>query len=382
MTPPHSTPALVPWPTRLVVGAVVLIIAVVGYWQTGQPGMPSAPPPGFALDGSPNAGDAAELPPGAVAAPAPPGDPAGQVDMTRLTEQLALRLQQQPDDAQGWNMLGRSYLALGRTQEALQAHAQAVSRDPNNPDLLADHADALAVANGRRLGPDAEALVARALSLQPTHLKSLVLSAAAARDRGDHARAARLWEQVATIAPADTTLPAQARQAAELARQQLAQQAGQTAPDKPSSLMAAPSGPAAAAAAVGAATKSTSSPASTSAQGAISGTVRLSPALAAAALPSDTVFVLARPATGARMPLAVLKVRVADLPYRFRLDDSQAMTPAALLSKAGPVVVSARISRSGQAIGQSGDLESAAVPAQAGADSAQGLDLLIDQRRP
>jgi cytochrome c-type biogenesis protein CcmH len=82
------------------------------------------------------------------------------------------------------------------------------------------------------------------------------------------------------------------------------------------------------------------------------------------------------------MPLAVLKVRVADLPYRFRLDDSQAMTPAALLSTAGAVVVSARVSRSGQAIGQSGDLESAAIPAQPGAASAQGLDLLIDQRRP
>jgi cytochrome c-type biogenesis protein CcmH len=334
--------------------------------------------------------------------------------MTQMTEQLALRLKQQPQDAQGWNMLGRSYLALGRLPEALKAHAEAVSQDPNNPDLLADHADALAVANGRRLGPDAEALVARALSLQPTHLKSLVLSAAAARDRGDHARAARLWDQVASIAPTDTTLPAQARQAAELARQQIGQGVGQGTgegtrqgvaqaagqplrPAAPGAALnsspgaalnsspsaASNSSPSAASnSSPGAASNSAPAAASTNAPGAVSGTVRLSPALAAAAQPNDTVFVVARPAAGGRMPLAVLKVRVADLPYRFRLDDSQAMTPAALLSTAGAVVVSARVSRSGQAIGQSGDLESAAIPAQPGAASAQGLDLLIDQRRP
>lgn len=400
MTPPPAHPATVPWPTRLVVVAAVLIIAIIGYWQTGQPSMPSAPPPGFALDGaggaapdntSPNPGTAGNSAGGTGAAGA---DQAGLADMTQMTEQLALRLKQQPQDAQGWNMLGRSYLALGRLPEALQAHAEAVSQDPNNPDLLADHADALAVANGRRLGPDAEALVARALSLQPTHLKSLVLSAAAARDRGDHARAARLWDQVASIAPTDTTLPAQARQAAELARQQIGQGVGQGTGQGVAQAAGQPVRPAAPGAASnsspgaasnsspGAASNSAPAAASTNAPGAVSGTVRLSPALAAAAQPGDTVFVVARPAAGGRMPLAVLKVSVADLPYRFRLDDSQAMTPAALLSTAGAVVVSARVSRSGQAIGQSGDLESAAIPAQPGAASAQGLDLLIDQRRP
>jgi cytochrome c-type biogenesis protein CcmH len=95
----------------------------------------------------------------------------------------------------------------------------------------------------------------------------------------------------------------------------------------------------------------------------VAGTVTLSPALAAQAAPDDTVFVFARAAQGPRMPLAVLRRQVRDLPLKFTLDDSLAMSPAARLSMAPQVVVGARISKSGQALPQPGDLlgESAAV---------------------
>jgi cytochrome c-type biogenesis protein CcmH len=96
----------------------------------------------------------------------------------------------------------------------------------------------------------------------------------------------------------------------------------------------------------------------------VSGTVTLAPALKDQARAQDTVFVVARAAEGPRMPLAVVRAQVKDLPLSFTLDDRQAMAPGAGLSSATRVVVTARVSRSGQAAPQPGDLEgqSPAVP--------------------
>ena len=89
----------------------------------------------------------------------------------------------------------------------------------------------------------------------------------------------------------------------------------------------------------------------------MSGTVKLSPALAGKAAPEDTVFIFARAVQGSRMPLAIVRRQVKDLPYSFVLDDSQAMSPEMKLSKFTEVVVSARISKAGNAVAQSGDLQ-------------------------
>lgn len=107
----------------------------------------------------------------------------------------------------------------------------------------------------------------------------------------------------------------------------------------------------------------------------IAGTVRLSPELFAKAAPSDTVFVFARAASGPRMPLAIVRKQVKDLPMRFSLDDSMAMAPNMTLSSFPQVVVGARISKSGNAIAQPGDLESAT---QAAALGTTGLNVVID----
>ena len=112
---------------------------------------------------------------------------------------------------------------------------------------------------------------------------------------------------------------------------------------------------------------------------AVSGEVRIAPQVAARLAPGDTVFVTARAAEGPRMPLAVQRLQGKDLPASFRLDDAMAMAPNMKLSGFAEVVISARISRSGQALPQSGDLESAPVPVKAGAS---GVIVTIDRVVP
>ena len=108
----------------------------------------------------------------------------------------------------------------------------------------------------------------------------------------------------------------------------------------------------------------------------LSGSVRLSAALAKQASPTDTVFIYARAAEGSRMPLAIQRHQVKDLPLEFKLDDSSAMTPASRLSMFPKVIVSARVSKSGQAMASAGDLtgESAAA-----ANTAKGVAIEIAQ---
>lgn len=95
-------------------------------------------------------------------------------------------------------------------------------------------------------------------------------------------------------------------------------------------------------------------------------TVSLSPALAAKAAPDDVVFIFARPATGPRMPLALVRKQVRDLPVTVVLDDSQGMSPQMKLSTAPEVIVVARVTKSGMADARDGDLEGVSAPVASG----------------
>ena len=112
---------------------------------------------------------------------------------------------------------------------------------------------------------------------------------------------------------------------------------------------------------------------------AVAGTVKLSPALTAQVAPTDVVFIFARAAQGPRMPLAILRKQVKDLPAAFSLDDSMAMTPEMKLSGFPSIVVGARISKSGNAVPQSGDFEGLSAPTSAGAS---GVSVVIDRTLP
>ena len=255
-----------------------------------------------------------------------------------MVERLAARLRENPEDAEGWRLLGRSNAVLGRYAEAADAYARAAARAPRDAQLLADLADVLAMARGQTLQGEPEKLVLRALELEPNNLKALALAGTAAYERRDFAAAAAFWERMlAHVAPGSED--------ARSIRDNIAE-ARSLAQPKP----AAPSAR-------------------------VQGTVTLSERLKDKAAPEDTVFVFARAAEGPPMPLAVARARVRDLPYRFRLDDTMAMTPAMKLSSFAKVIVTARISKSGSATAQPGDLQGASAPV---ANDADAVAVVID----
>ena len=246
-----------------------------------------------------------------------------------MVERLAARMRENPDDVQGWQLLGRSYAALGRFNESADAYAQAALRAPRDAQLLVDFADALAMARGQRLEGEPEKLVQRALEIDPQNPKGLALAGTAAFERKDFAKAAEYWQRMLPLVPADS-------EDARIIQQNVAEArslAGESA--------------------TGAAGAASS---------ALRGTVFLSPDLKGKAAPDDVVFVFARAAEGPPMPLAVARARVRDLPYGFSLDDSMAMTPAMKLSSFPRVVIGARVSKSGNATPQPGDLQGASAP--------------------
>lgn len=255
-----------------------------------------------------------------------------------MVERLAAHLRENPDDVAGWKLLARSYGAMGRYEEAAQAYAKAAAREPRDAQLLADLADMLAMARGQSLQGEPEKLVLRALELEPANLKALALAGTAAFERGDYAGAAALWERMLPQLDKDSEEAKSIQQNVSEARARAAQAA---------------------------------------AHAGLRGTVSLSPKLKDKAAPDDTVFVFARAVDGPPLPLAVARVRVRDLPYRFRLDDTMAMTPATKLSAYPNVVVSARVSKSGTPTAQPGDLQGASAPV---ANDANSVSVVIDSQ--
>lgn len=325
--PAASVPAGLPKALLLGLGAFVCAVTVGGYAWLGTP---------QALNASAIA---------AVTAPGGSAPPITAAQVEAMIEELAARLKDQPDDVDGWAMLGRAYAMLGRHEKAAPALKQAVALRGDNAVLLTDYADALAMANGRNLEGEPSQLIDKALGIDPNNLKALSLAGTIAFNRNDFAGAIRHWEKMVRLDP-DSELSRQIQGGIDEARRL----SGTTAP-------AAPPGTAPVAAAPGGAS--------------VSGTVTLDAKLAAKARPDDTVFVFARAAEGLRMPLAILRKQVKDLPLTFTLDDSMAMTPAARLSSAPRVVIGARISARGDATPQPGDLQGFTAPVAPGASGLQ-----------
>lgn len=283
-----------------------------------------------------------------------------------MVNALATRLEalpaDQPGDPKAWEMLARSYAAMQRFPQASKAYKRAIELSPNNAQLLADQADVLAMLQGQSAAGEPTRLIEQALKLDPNNLKALALAGSAAFERSDFAAAVRYWTQARTLAPAGSEFAIELDRSLEEVR-------------VASGASASPALPSPAA---GSVTSKTVAGA-VAAAGSVQGKVSLAPALAGKVQPNDTVFIFARASEGPRMPLAILRHKASELPVSFTLDDSTAMSDEMKLSKFPLVVVGARVSKSGNAMPQSGDLVG-----QSGAVKAGGapLNLVIDNIQP
>lgn len=309
----------------------------------------------YAALGTPQGWD----PPAAGTPPAQATVAPGQVEA--MVDQLAAQLHNPPagqfPDASAWAMLARAQASLQRFSEAEKAYARAIALAPGPaelPGLLADRADLLSAAYGPEGAAEAAQLVRQALALDPRQLKALALAGTSAFDGRDYAGAARYWQTALAVAPAGSPFTEGLQQSLEAAR---AATAGTATPAVP-----------------------TRTPTqATAASPTVSGTLRLAPSLAARVKPDDTVFIFARALDGPRMPLAVVRGRAGTLPMAFVLDDSSALMPGRRLSDMPRVVLVARISRSGDATPQAGELYVESAPVAVGA---AGVNLLIDSVQP
>ena len=173
----------------VLVGIALPLLAVGLYFAVGSPRAlaPLALPHGSASGANSGKGVSAE-------------------QIEAMVAKLAERMRQNPDDAQGWAMLARSYAVMGRYEDSAAVYSKAVERVPDNPHLLADYADALAMARGQNLQGEPEALIMRALKIDPAHVKSLALAGTIAFDKKDYATAIKYWEKMATLVLPDTEM--------------------------------------------------------------------------------------------------------------------------------------------------------------------------------
>ena len=314
-------------PIGVIAGIVLLLpaIAIPTYLYLGSP---QALNPASLVASAPDAGENHSLTPEQVEA---------------MVEQLAARLRENPDDNDGWVMLARTYNALGRYADAAEAFKTLTNRLPGDAQILADYADTLAMAQGRQLLGEPETIIARALQADGSNIKALALAGTAAFERKDYARAIEYWQRIASQVPPESNTARSITSSINEARNRIAAAGGQPPP------------PMAAAAK-------------------LSGRVELSGALSGKTSPDDTVFIFARAASGPRMPLAILRKQVKDLPLEFTLDDSMAMAPSMKLSSFPEVVVGARISKSGNATPQPGDIQVFSSPVAA---NSSGLQLVL-----
>lgn len=299
-------------------------------------------------------GEPAALGGGKPAAMAQDGSHAlGPQQIAAMVDRLAEKLQEHPDDGDGWLMLARSYTAMGRFPEGAAAYGRAVNLLPPDGQTLADFADTVAMAQGRSLLGEPEKIVRRALQVDPNNIKALALAGTIAFERQNYPAAIGEWRRILTLVPPDSSVATGIQGSIRDAenRMAVAQKTGGSA---------SPSAPLSGAPAAG-----------------VGGTVTLDPSLARAASPGDTVFVFARAVDGPKVPLAMIKKTVAELPLQFALDDSMAMAPNFRLSQYQRVVVGARISKSGDAMPRAGDLEGLSATVSPGA---AGVKIVINSK--
>ena len=274
--------------------------------------------------------------------------PMTQVGVEKMVAEFALKMEADPTNLKGWAMLGRSYRMLGRNEDAAKSFSRAGQLINEDPELLAEYADTLvALANGNFAGKPLQ-LINQALKLDPNNLLALWLSGTASFNNGDYKSAVQTWEKLAQ------QLPPGSEEASTI-------QASITEARSKGGL---------------ASTNTSANTAVVSGKG-VSGKIEISADLKSKVKSGDVLMVIARQ-PGERMPVAVLRVPATEFPMNFTLTDALAMNPSAPISKLSDVSIEVRISKTGMAKAEAGDLISSVQTVKVGSNQ---VKLLVDQVR-
>ena len=249
-------------------------------------------------------------------------------EINKMVNGLAEKLKNNPGDAQGWLMLGRSYDVLEQHAQATEAFAHAYQLLGDQTEILLLYADALGYANDRSLIGKPSELIFKALALEPDNMKALWLGGMAKAQQGDAVTATRLWKKLESLLPPDSEY-----------LQEIKGLLAKLASESPDALA-----------------QSEAEPVAAVSSAAITVQVSLAPELIKSAAATDTVFVYAQALSGPKMPLAIVRKLVSDLPITVSLNDTMAMMPTMKLSNFSEVKLLARVSKSGNAMSQAGDL--------------------------
>ena len=334
---PLGGASLSDWTLNTLVIVLLPILAFALYYRIGQPQLASS-------DGA------------MLVTEQSPSDEKPMPTIEELVLGLEDRLKQTPEDETAWWMLTRSYMALGRFDDALQSVERLNEISGDTAPVMLLKANAMMLVKEDSFVGEPEELIQRSLELEPESVSGLWMAGLAARERGDEESAITYWQRLLPLVEADEA-------ASEEILGLLAEVLGADATG-----------------AVLAKNKNETANKKVQASNSVTVNVTLAPEFKEEYGPDDILFVFARADDGMPMPVAASRLRVADLPASLILNDEQAMMPSRLISSFKEVEVLARISKSGQAIAQSGDLSSAVVLSRIGA--AETVELLINQRVP
>ncbi len=283
--------------------------------------------------------------------------------LAQLLPQLEQRLEAEPDDLEGWRLLGRSYLSVREFEKARTAFANALALDESSTTTMAQLAESIAMTRNGDLSGEPMVLLERSQAIDPTHEHSLWLISIGRQQAGEHEAALQGFDQLTSISGDDPEALATIEQMRSQSLQALGQSGIRAAPEEPSA----------------SSDQDQAAPDNADVT-AISVTVSLSESALANADPTQSVFIYATATTGPPMPLAVSRHTVSELPLTVTLDSTMAMIPTMTLDSFDNVTVGARVSKTGNPIAQSGDWfsEMGDVDIQ----NVENVELVIDQQEP
>jgi len=279
------------------------------------------------------------------------------MSMDEAAVKLADKLKQEPDNSQGWYLLGQTYMSMRKYKEAAAAFSHSYKLEADNPKIMLRYADALAMSLGGRMQGEPFELIKKAIKLMPNDVTALWLAGMGHAEAGEYQKAIDYWRRVEPMVASEPESLKDVQTMIANAQQALGIPVAQR--DKPVQAVA---------------------PVAAKTSNGIRVSVSLDPSMLQKAQPDDTVFVYAKAASGPPMPLAVARKKVRDLPLTVTLNDEMAMMPQMKLSNFAQVRIGARISKSGNAIAQSGDLEGDTKSVES--NTTETVKILIKHRRP